>query len=81
MSKQKNKGEANGDTGKLPTHEVSEGTMRALAETSDELIDVKAELDRCLKILKDLPALRRYGDDIEAMKELAETITKVRDTL
>lgn len=73
MSKQKNKGEVV-QVDKSVTVDITSADIT-------EHIDVKAELNRCLKILKDLPALRRYGDDIEAMKEVAETITKVRDTL
>ena len=43
--------------------------------------DIKADIDRALEIIRSFPMLRRYGDDVEAMKEVCTILEGVKEKI
>lgn len=44
-------------------------------------VDVRQEIDHVLEILKNLPMLRRYGSDGEALEEAKTILQRVKEGL
>jgi hypothetical protein len=53
----------------------------AKKDDKPEQSESKADIDRALDIIRSLPMLRRYGDDVEAVKEACAILEAVKEKL